>query len=180
MQLSRRTWILGGLSLLTLSGCSSLPLNSAECFSGRFSGRFERDGKTESLTGRYRYTVSGSETVLDLLTPLYGVLARVVIDKTGATLQKGEEIIARADSAQSLMLQSVGFALPVEMLQSWLAGTPQAGRSFSKIDDNGFEQAGWRILVKRRHTDLSPATISVTALQYPYIGTSLTLTVEKE
>lgn len=179
MHLSRRTWILAALSLLTLPGCSSLPV-SAQRFSGRFSGKFKNNGKTESLTGRYRYTMADKQTVLDLLTALYGVVARIVIDRNGATLQKGDKIIAQADSAQSLMLESVGFALPVQMLESWLAGRPQAGQTFTTINDNAFEQAGWRIVVGRRHADFAPATISVTALQEPYIGTHLTLTVDKE
>ncbi|MDO4936461.1 MAG: outer membrane lipoprotein LolB [Sutterellaceae bacterium] len=182
MQTNRRTLLTASLSLalLALSGCSTLPKDTTQYFSGRFSGKFERGGKTESLSGRYRYRVGAQTSTLDLMTPLYGILAQVEIDAKGARLLKGEEVVASAASAQDLMHKTVGLALPVEMLQNWLTGRPQYETRFVYVDENTFEQAGWRIVVRRRHEDGSAAVVAATALQSLYAGTTVTLTVDKE
>ncbi len=182
MQTYRRTFIIGGLSLslLALSGCSTLSTDTAQYFSGRFSGKFDHGGKTESLSGRYRYRVGVHTSTLDLMTPLYGILVQVEIDAKGARLLKGEEVVAGAASAQDLMHQTIGLALPVEMLQNWLTGRPQYETRFVYVNENTFEQAGWRIVVRRRHDDGSAAVVAATALQFPYTGTTITLTVDKE
>lgn len=172
-----------GSAALVLSGCSTLaPKTTTQQthYSGRFSGRFERAGKTETLTGRYRLTVSAEETVLDLLTPLYGVIGRITVTSTGAVLEKGGEIVAREASAEVLMNNTLGFALPLAMLQSWLEGRPHTATAFERIDEKTFEQSGWRIRTTRVKPDGTPAAVAVTALRYPYLGSSLTLTVDKE
>lgn len=182
MNIHRRTYLIASLTvpLFVLSGCAVLPKNTMQYFSGRFSGKFQRNGKTESLTGRYRYRVAEHSSTLDLMTPLYGILAQVEIDAKGARLIKGEKTIAGAASAQELMHRTLGLALPVEMLQNWLVGRPQPEVAFTQSSENVFEQAGWRIAVRRRHADGTAAAISVWALTSDYSGTTLTLTVDKE
>ena len=162
------------LPAVLLSGCGILGAPAdAVVISGRFSGRISRDGRTQSASGRYRLTQTRKADVLELLTPLYGVLGRVTVSSAGAVLERGSQPPVEAPSAEALMQEAFGFALPVPMLKSWLAGRPAASAASRTISPESFEQAGWRVTVRRRLADGSPAVLALSGG-----GISLSLTIE--
>ena len=99
---------------------------------------------------------------LELLTPLYGILGRVIVTQTGAVLERGSHEPLKASSAEELMQESLGFSLPVAMLKSWLEGRPDAARESRTISAETFEQAGWTVAVRRRRADGAPAVLALT------------------
>ena len=159
--MKRRTLLFG--SLMLLSGCVTVqPLDSRER-AGRFSLRVEGPDGIEAVTGRWKLVEAKDFTELTLMTPLYGILARITSGPEGALLErpnKGESGEIRASSAEELMQQHLGFSLPVDMLSAWISGHPWSGEKF-QATEGGFEQAGWFVAVKRRKSDSTPALLTV-------------------
>lgn len=159
-------------SVLLLAGCATAPIADKRVRSGRFSLQIIRRDERNSLAGRWRLQESAGEIELTLMTPLYGILARIRVGENGATLERpnkeGGNAIETAESAQALMLRHLGFSLPPEMLASWLSGTSWAGAAAEQTAE-GFVQAGWQVVVKRLKPDGSPALVTLaqpeTALQ---------------
>lgn len=146
-----------------LTGCAAIPTPEMHLSSGRFSLRATRSGKTENVAGRWRLNQTDRTTELTLMTPLYGILARITSGPEGALLErpnKGENGEIRASSAEELMQQHLGFSLPVDMLSAWISGHPWSGEKF-EATEGGFEQAGWFVAVKRRKSDSTPALLTV-------------------
>ncbi len=182
----RRLMLAAALTLstatLTLTGCSTLSGTGTvdvERFSGRFSGKFIRSGKSETLSGRYRCTQTPEDLTLELMTPLYGVLARVVVNEKGACLYKENEVLTCSASAEELMQKTVGFGLPVEMLDAWLKGRPSDKIASTRVSTNTFEQASWRIRILRFHPSGKPAVLELQALDPVFAGTRMNLTIEE-
>lgn len=165
--------LVAAVPALFLTGCSSLPPAGERVTAGRFSGRISRNGKTESASGRYRYTEAPGREELELLTPLYGVLGRVTVTASGAVLEQGNHPPVTAPDAQTLMLDAFGFSLPMTHLKSWLAGKPAPETASRTLSAEAFEQLGWRIEIRRRLADGLPAVLHLTGS-----GVTLTLTIE--
>ena len=177
-----RRRLLLSLGALTLAGCSPLPADTSRVRAGRFSLRAVKGDKTDSLSGRWRLLETADTLELTLMTPLYGILARIRVTPAGAELERpnktGENARDTAESAEALMQRHLGFALPTRMLSSWLSGRPWEGLSSARTAE-GFVQSGWSVTVRRTNENGEPALVALSqpenALQ---AGLSLTLTIE--
>lgn len=158
--MKRRTFLLS--AALAVSGCASFVASQSRQRAGRFSLRLEKDGKSETLNGRWRLKETGETIELTLMTPLYGILARITSSPTGAVFERpnkeGAAAEERAATVEELMQRHLGFSLSTAMLASWLSGHawPQAPAQPVK---NGFAQSGWEVSVRRRKNDGSPALL---------------------
>lgn len=159
--ISRRT-LACTLALALLAGCTSLAPQQSKIVSGRFSARAASAQGAKAASGRFRLIMSPGRDELELLTPLYGILGRVIVTQTGAVLERGSHEPLKASSAEELMQESLGFSLPVAMLKSWLEGRPDAARESRTISAETFEQAGWTVAVRRRRADGAPAVLALT------------------
>lgn len=162
MTTTRRTFCLsmGASFCALLAGCAGLPKDAGVTeLTGRFSLQINRNSKSDSVSGKYRLTRSQTVTRLDLLSPLNGVIARIVIDEAGATLERGGDEAMRAKSAHELMQENLGFSVPVEMLFSWLEGRPWEGESSVTLTENSFDQAAWTVTTVRRDAAKRPAVL---------------------
>lgn len=150
------------MALLWLAGCAAPVPESTKTGSveflryGRFALKaedFNRD--TEAVQGGFTWRDTGVRFSLDLTDPMGSVIARVVVERTGATLTRsnGEQIYAKTPDA--LMQTVLGQTVPVEGLRHWLRtiNTPLAGMSMVVKDSEGriqiFEQSGWRVQLSR-------------------------------
>ena len=167
---SRRR-LLCAFSAVLLAGCTSLSPQQSKIVSGRFSARLKNEEKIETASGRFRLTMSQGQDELELLTPLYGILGRVVVTKTGAILERGPQKPLQAASAEELMEDSFGFSLPVRMLKSWLEGKADGAYASRTVSQDAFSQAGWTVEVRRRRADGTPAVLALSQ------GERLTLTL---
>lgn len=100
---------------MLLSGCVAVqPLDSRER-AGRFSLRAEGPDGIEAVTGRWKLVEAKDFTELTLMTPLYGILARITVTPAGAVLERpnkeGKEASDSAANALELMRKHLGFGL---------------------------------------------------------------------
>ena len=161
--MKRRTLLFG--SLMLLSGCVAVqPLDSRER-AGRFSLRAEGPDGIEAVTGRWKLVEAKDFTELTLMTPLYGILARITVTPAGAVLERPNKEGKEASDSAANALE----------LSAWLSGMPWP-QAPAQIANDAFIQAGWQIAVKRRKTDNSPALVELSQTAPRQI--TLTLAIE--
>ena len=155
---------------MLLSGCNLLPskpmpvARPAQPESAPFAmnGRIAVDhqGKHHSAGLRWTHSVRSDEMLL--LTPLGQTVARVYRDDRQATLDDGDGH-HRADDAETLMEQVLGWHLPLSGLHQWILGLPDRD-SPAQIDrdDSGrisaLHQDGWDVRYLR-YADAGPGSL---------------------
>lgn len=138
------------LSPLILTGCAVPDVNLLFASAGRFSATgTDADGKKFAVSGRYDLRRRAESIRLDLMTPLNGILARIDITSTGASLTlHGHDAPVTAQNAELLMTQMLGFSFPVEAVESWL-----------RDERSAFYEYGWQIRILQRFPDGTPKTV---------------------
>ena len=135
---------------------------------GRFALKAEDFNRNpEAVQGGFTWRDTGVRFSLDLTDPMGSVIARVVVERTGATLTRasGEEIYAKTPDA--LMQSVLGQTVPVAGLRTWLRTIkdPRPGMTMVIQDAEGrittFEQFGWRVQLSR-FDDLGPQLLVLT------------------
>lgn len=95
----------------------------------------------------------GEQYLIRLIAPLGQGAFLLQGDAHTARLQTASGEIRTADSADELFSDSLGVALPLASLRSWLRGLPAAGASRLQWDEQGnlfiVEQDGWRVEMAR-------------------------------
>ena len=156
----RRALALGGLAvLLHLTGCAirgRLPEPAADAFApagfsleGRLAVRFG----DESLAGGISWTHSAARDEVGLASPLGNRLALIVRDGTGVVLTGAGGAQVRADDAERLTEQTLGWRLPLSGLTDWVraraAPVETAGAADGRRDNAQrwlrLNQSGWVI-----------------------------------
>ena len=106
------------------------------------------NGKADSAN--YVYSQDGDDFSIKLYGPLGIGSIEIKGDGNKVTLidNKGKE--TQADSAESLMMQQLGWYVPVEGLKSWIKGIPVSDKDTNRqINDNNLVQIllekGWEI-----------------------------------
>lgn len=156
---SRRLAVLCVAAPLWLAACASVtPTRSfdagetarTENYSGRFAANYVRYGRNEGVQGSFRWQEQGRNVRLDLVSPLGQTLAVITSTPSGATLDLPNEAPRNAPEVDSLMEQSLGFALPVSGLRDWIHGRPTAGAPANATRDvkgrlDTLTQNGWTV-----------------------------------
>lgn len=152
--MKRRTLLLLPAGLL-LAACTSLPEGVRER-RGRFSLQKTGYGAPEQFTGRFTLRTGPDLLRLDILTPLSGVIARIESTSRGATISRGlDEVIARGDSPEALMEETLGFSIPVSTLEAWLDGRPRP----DALPAETWRDGDWNVRVNARQPDSTPSRI---------------------
>lgn len=152
--MKRRTLLLLPAGLL-LAACTSLPEGVRER-RGRFSLQKTGYGAPEQFTGRFTLRTGPDLLRLDILTPLSGVIARIESTSRGATISRGlDEVIARGDSPEALMEETLGFSIPVSTLEAWLDGRPRP----DTLPAETWRDGDWSVRVNARQPDSTPSRI---------------------
>lgn len=152
--MKRRTLLLLPAGLL-LAACTSLPEGVRER-RGRFSLQKTGYGAPEQFTGRFTLRTGPDLLRLDILTPLSGVIARIESTSRGATISRGlDEVIARGDSPEALMEETLGFSIPISTLEAWLDGRPRP----DALPAETWRDGDWSVRVNARQPDSTPSRI---------------------
>ena len=152
--MKRRTLLLLPAGLL-LAACTSLPEGVRER-RGRFSLQKTGYGAPEQFTGRFTLRTGPDLLRLDILTPLSGVIARIESTSRGATISRGlDEVIARGDSPEALMEETLGFSIPVSTLEAWLDSRPRP----DALPAETWRDGDWSVRVNARQPDSTPSRI---------------------
>lgn len=152
---------------LTLAGCASLSpaptpvtagpeaqawhldqLNEIGAFSlvSRMAVRTEKNGFSGPL--RWKHTEEGNH--ISLYSPLGAQVADIQSSAEGVTLVTNDRKTHKADSAEALLQNTMGWSLPLTGLSDWVLGRPTRGpHEIVSFDPQGritkLKQNGWDI-----------------------------------
>ena len=150
--------------LFTLGGCAtqSPPRDDAALGfdtlqrNGRFAAKTEQANRNpEAVQGGFSWQDTGERLTLELTNPFGSVLARVVVTRTGATLEKANGETFRAPTPDALIQEVLGQTIPVQGLRAWLRVQQQATREMRAVEQDtegriiAFSQNGWRVQLSR-------------------------------
>lgn len=152
-------------ALVALAGCASLappsqPVDldaqsrhlrkleniSAFSLSGRMAVQTEKRGFSGSL--RWKHTEEGD--YFALYSPLGAQVAEINSNKDGVTLTTNDRKTYKADDAETLLQQTMGWSLPLRGLTDWVIGRPTSS-TYEAIDSDAqgrltrLKQDGWDI-----------------------------------
>ncbi len=141
----------------TLAGCATTSTNVATVgayrdtidLGGRLSVNYQKDGKTESLTGGFDWAQRPGSVDVTLTNPLGQTAATISVTPQSATLtQAGRAPITEAN-IDTLTQRTLGWPLPVSGLRDWLQGyaVDAQGQRFSASPARNevTTQDGWRL-----------------------------------
>jgi outer membrane lipoprotein LolB len=148
------------LLAVLLAGCSTLasapasnnpvaPYRDTIALDGRISANYQRDGKNESLSGKFSWQQNASRTDVSLASPLGQTIAMIEVAPGIARLTQGSQAPREAADIDTLTAQALGWPLPVSGLRDWLQGhaVSQDGSRFraSPANNRVITRDGWRL-----------------------------------
>jgi outer membrane lipoprotein LolB len=142
-----------------LSGCAttSAPRSSAAVapyrdsvdLAGRIAINYSRDGKKESLNGKFTWQQTKANTDVSLISPTGQTVAVINVTPTSATLKESGKAPRTAPDLDTLTQQTLGWTLPVSGLRDWLQGyaIDSEGKRFvaTPANDNVITRDGWKL-----------------------------------
>lgn len=149
-----------------LGGCTSVPKVSEQEASAlaqapRLTGRFGLvvpagaggQPRGQNVTANFELLGDPSRGRLEMSTPMGSLIARVSWQPGMAQLRTPDEERSY-DTLDALTQELLGEALPVQALFDWLKGQPWPGTAHRRTGDQGFEQLGWQVDLRRFPTGL--------------------------
>ncbi|NML63005.1 outer membrane lipoprotein LolB [Massilia sp. RP-1-19] len=116
---------------------------------GRLSVNYQKDGKPETLSGKFNWSQKGERIDVALASPLGQTLAKISVTADAATLTQADQAPRVAKDIDSLTAQALGWSLPVSGLRDWLQGyaTAPGGKRFtaSPASNTVTTADGWRL-----------------------------------
>ena len=198
--------------MLVLVGCARLPLERAPAnvnttghwsvhreqlltlsdwtLSGRMAVRTGERGGTASLLWRR----AGQHDRVILFGPFGSGRIGIVKDENGAELQDGQQRVYHGDTAESVLMQGVGWHVPFRELGFWVRGLPAPGVIDDLVlDAEGraahISQHGWNVdyrayravdnmvLPSKLFIAARPGTVRITADDGTYLGDQLSVRI---
>lgn len=147
------------LSVLVLGGCASTsaprsaasvaPFREQITLNGRIAVHYVRDGRNESLSGKFTWQQTREQTDVNLISPTGQIVAVIHVQPGLASLRENGKPAREAYDLDSLMQQTLGWSLPVSGLRDWLQGHAVAadGKPFaaSPAHDTVVTRDGWKL-----------------------------------
>lgn len=150
--------------ILMLAACAGAPRRDAALWRSvdgvdpagvttfRVAGRLAvSDGRDGGSAG-FVWSQRGERFEFELRQPVNQKTWRLSGDRRGAVLEGGEGGPRRAASAEELLLEVLGWHVPVAALRDWVRGLPHDGGNVPRAvehDDQGrlrrFSQDGWQV-----------------------------------
>ncbi|RSZ55455.1 outer membrane lipoprotein LolB [Massilia atriviolacea] len=116
---------------------------------GRLTVNYQKDGQTETLTGKFNWNQTPAAVNVSLASPLGQTIATISVTPESATLVQGDRAPRVARDIDSLTAQALGWSLPVSGLRDWLQGyaTGADGQRFaaSPAANTVTTADGWRL-----------------------------------
>ena len=116
---------------------------------GRLSVNYQKDGKPETLSGKFNWSQNRDRIDVALASPLGQTLAKISVTPDAATLTQTDQAPRVAKDIDSLTTQTLGWSLPVSGLRDWLQGyaTAPGGKRFaaSPASNTVTTADGWRL-----------------------------------
>ena len=146
-------------ALVALGGCATTsaprsttavaPFRDTLDLTGRIAINYSRDGKQESLSGKFTWRQTAANTDVTLISPTGQTVAVINVTPTSASLKRSGEPTRTAPDLDSLTRQTLGWTLPVSGLRDWLQGYAVAADgsrfSASPASDTVVTRDGWKL-----------------------------------
>jgi outer membrane lipoprotein LolB len=159
LPIARKNLVAAGFACALLSACATsgappsaqpvAPYRDSVELAGRLSVNYQRDGKPESLSGKFVWRQAGQRIDVSLASPLGQTIAVIGVEPGLATLTQGGQAPRSAADIDSLSAQALGWPLPVSGLRDWLQGYAQDadGKRFaaSPLQASVTTRDGWRL-----------------------------------
>jgi outer membrane lipoprotein LolB len=131
------------------SGAAVAPYRDSVDLAGRIAINYSRDGKKESLNGKFTWQQSKANTDVSLISPTGQVVAVINVTPSSATLKESGKPPRTAPDLDTLTTQTLGWSLPVSGLRDWLQGyaTARDGSRFvaTPANDTVVTPDGWKL-----------------------------------
>ena len=143
-----RAW--AGLLVLLLASCAQLERKSPEQPEFELSARLAARYGDETFSGNLAWShARGSDEVL-ITSPFGAGVARIVRNGDAVVLTTAEPREYRAQDAEALTQEVLGFRLPLRGLADWVRGraSPDAAPGIETFDEGRLktlQQSGWKI-----------------------------------
>ena len=116
---------------------------------GTLSVNYQKDGKPESITGKFNWQQAPGRVDVSLASPLGQTLATISVTPESATLTQADRAPRVAKDLETLTHDALGWSLPVSGLRDWLQGyaTDADGKRFmaSPANNTVVTSDGWRL-----------------------------------
>ncbi|MDQ1814646.1 outer membrane lipoprotein LolB [Massilia sp. CCM 9210] len=159
MMLRSKTRFLALACAALLSACVTAPTNLSRAsvaayreaieLNGRLTVNYQKDGQTETLTGKFAWNQTPAAVNVSLASPLGQTIATISVTPDSATLTQGDRAPRVARDIDTLTAQTLGWSLPVSGLRDWLQGyaTGADGQRFtaSPAANTVTTADGWRL-----------------------------------
>ncbi|MDQ1919928.1 outer membrane lipoprotein LolB [Massilia pseudoviolaceinigra] len=159
MMLRSKTRFLALACAALLSACVTAPTNLSKAsvaayreaieLNGRLTVNYQKDGQTETLTGKFAWNQTPAAVNVSLASPLGQTIATISVTPDSATLVQGDRAPRVARDIDTLTAQTLGWSLPVSGLRDWLQGyaTGADGQRFaaSPAANTVTTADGWRL-----------------------------------
>ena len=145
------------LACALLAGCASAPLSQSTVagyrdtteYAGRLQVNYQKDGKPESLSGKFTWQQAGTRIDVTLASPLGTTMAKITVTPQAATLVQSGQAPRTAPDIDRLTTEVLGWPLPVSGLRDWLQGhaTGAGGKPFAASPANNTVTTadGWKL-----------------------------------
>ena len=131
------------------SAVAVAPYRDSVELAGGISIHYSKDGKRESLIGKFTWQQTKAGTDVSLISPTGQILAIISVTPGLATLKQSGKDPRTAPDLDSLTAQALGWTLPVSGLREWLQGyaTDASGKRFvaSPANDTVVTRDGWKV-----------------------------------
>ncbi|QGZ40861.1 outer membrane lipoprotein LolB [Pseudoduganella flava] len=159
------------LAAAFLSGCATAPRTPLSTtavapyvdkleLAGNLSVNYVRDGKRETLSGKFTWRQDGSRTDVELASPLGQTIATIAVTPGEAVLTEGNKPPVSAPDVDALTARVLGWPLPVAGLRDWLQGYAMAesGQRFaaSPARNQLTTRDGWQLEFVAWQDDATP------------------------
>ncbi|MEE8057142.1 MAG: lipoprotein insertase outer membrane protein LolB [Pseudomonadales bacterium] len=144
--------------LLLLSACSGLQTrppgtedftNNGDLHYWSLRGKIGIRDDHSATSAYLNWQQCGDYYNIRLSGPLGQGAAHLYGDKTRVTLQSSDNRPITASTPEQLLVQQLGWEIPVSRLLYWIRGIPDPNLSYTP-DDQGFQQSGWQLSYPKR------------------------------
>ncbi|MHA4869179.1 outer membrane lipoprotein LolB [Duganella sp. PWIR1] len=137
------------MSAAPRSSAAVAPYRDSVDLAGRIAINYSRDGKKESLNGKFTWQQTKANTDVSLISPTGQTVAVINVTPTSATLKESGKAPRTAPDLDTLTQQALGWTLPVSGLRDWLQGyaIDSEGKRFvaTPANDNVITRDGWKL-----------------------------------
>ncbi|AVR98718.1 outer membrane lipoprotein LolB [Pseudoduganella armeniaca] len=132
-----------------LSTVAVAPYRETVALEGSLSVNYVKEGKRESLSGKFTWQQQGPRTDVTLSSPLGQQIAAITVTPQQAVYHEGSKPPRSAPNIDTLSAQTLGWPLPVSGLRDWLQGyaTAAGGVRFAASPANNTVTTadGWQL-----------------------------------